>query len=88
MADVKQAGTGKTPATNPMNLTCQTVNTTGNGAAATEFAVVIDKDGNAQPPKDGTWTEVFKSSGKYHIKDDKGKVDFDIPPRGLGIYKK
>ena len=87
MADVKQAGTGKTPATNPMNLTCQPVKITRDGAAATKYAVVINKDGNAQPPNT-TWTKLFVSTETYHLTNDDGTFAFDIPSGGLGIYEK
>ena len=88
MERVKQAATGEVPGTNPMNLTCQPVNTGGDGAAAIKYAVVINKDGNAQPPKGATWSPVFKSKETYRIASDDGSFSFDIPAGGLGIYEK
>ena len=85
---VKQAATGEIPATNPMNLTCQPVQTIGDGAAATKYAVVINKDGDAQPPKGATWNPLFKSKETYRISNDDGTFSFDIPAGGLGIFEK
>jgi hypothetical protein len=86
MADVKrQMDTGDIPFTNPMNLTCKPVQTAAG--AATKYAVVIAKDGNATMPNGYTAT-VFQSTEQYNIKSDDSSIDFNIPAGGLGIYSK
>ncbi len=89
MKELKQQSvTGDIPLTNPMNLTCKPVQTGADGAAATKYAVVIDKDGAAQPPN-ASWTNtVFVSTETYEIKSDDGTINFQIPAGGLGIYSK
>lgn len=88
MADIKQQRSvvGGIPGTNPMNLTCQPVQTS-EADAKTKYTIVMNGDGPAAPPNN-TWQTVFVSTDAYEVKSQDGTIDFTIAAGGLGIYSK
>lgn len=87
MSELEQKSEIEIPVGSPMNLTCQPVKTIP-GDATTKYAIVMDGDGDAQPPPGANWTVVFLSNEDYRVTSSDGSCNFTIPAGGLGIYSK
>lgn len=77
-----------TPATNPMNLTCTTVSTSG-GTAPSLLQIVINPTGQAKGPDPGWSTYIAPNSAQeYEIRDLGSGQTFKVGGGGVAIYFK